>query len=131
MIHSGQNKVYNKLDEQFLVMQDLINFNDKKMKKRYSEFTNMKSDITKTKTMFKHMMVQNQHSSPVNMDSPKYQDPDTVVSTNKKYSPLEGGNSTKHCDMWTLKHEISSPKFYELLVKTEIKGDTSMYLKSL
>ena len=75
MIHSGQNKVYNKLDEQFLVMQDLINFNDKKMKKRYSEFTKMKSDITKTKTMFKHMMVQNQHSSPGNKDSPKYQDP--------------------------------------------------------
>ena len=32
--------------------------------------------------------------------------------------------------MWTLKNEISSPKFYELLIKTELKGDTDMYLKN-
>ena len=28
--------------------------------------------------------------------------------------------------MWTLKHEIISPKFYELLTKTELKGDTAL-----
>ena len=32
--------------------------------------------------------------------------------------------------MWTLKHEISSPRFYELLIKTELKGDTALYLKN-
>ena len=43
---------------------------------------------------------------------------------------LEGGHSTKIRGMWTLKHEISSPKFYELLIKTEIKGDTALDLKN-
>ena len=128
----------NKSDEKFFIMQDLMDkrdsdFTDMKsdMKKIDSDFTKMNSGINKIKKMSTDMTSQKHISSPVNMDSPKYQDPDTVVSTNKKYPPLEGGNSTKHCDMWTLKHEISSPKFYELLVKTEIKGDTSMYLKSL
>ena len=32
--------------------------------------------------------------------------------------------------MWTLKHEISSPRFYELLIKTELKGDTALDLKN-
>ena len=32
--------------------------------------------------------------------------------------------------MWTLKHEISSPKLYELLIKTELKGDTAMDLNN-
>ena len=32
--------------------------------------------------------------------------------------------------MWTLKHEIISPKFYDILVKTEIKGDTALDLKN-
>ena len=32
--------------------------------------------------------------------------------------------------MWALKHEISSPKFYEILVNTELKGDTDMYLNN-
>ena len=32
--------------------------------------------------------------------------------------------------MWTLKNDISSPKFYELLSKTELKGDISLYIKN-
>ena len=32
--------------------------------------------------------------------------------------------------MWTLKYEIRSPKFYELLINTELKGDTAVYLKN-
>ena len=32
--------------------------------------------------------------------------------------------------MWTMKHDIRSPKFYELLIKTEIKVDTAMDLKN-
>ena len=28
--------------------------------------------------------------------------------------------------MWNIKHEISSPKLYELLIKTELKGDTPL-----
>ena len=32
--------------------------------------------------------------------------------------------------MWTLKHEISLPRFYELLIKIELKGDTALDLKN-
>ena len=60
-------------------------------------------------------------SSPDQKDPPKAQDPATVFPSNKRAPPLEGGNSMKIASMWTLKHDISSPKFYELLIKTEIK----------
>ena len=33
--------------------------------------------------------------------------------------------------MGTLKNDIRSPKLYEILIKTEIKGDTAMDLKKL
>ena len=32
--------------------------------------------------------------------------------------------------MWTLKHDISSPKFYDLLIMTELKGDNGMDLNT-
>ena len=32
--------------------------------------------------------------------------------------------------MWTLKHEISSPKYYEILIKTELKRDTALDIKN-
>ena len=32
--------------------------------------------------------------------------------------------------MWTLKHEISSPKFYKLLIKKELKYDTALGLNN-
>ena len=31
--------------------------------------------------------------------------------------------------MWNLKHKIISPKFYEILIKTQLKGDNSLELK--
>ena len=40
------------------------------------------------------------------------------VTADRRAPLLEGGHSTKIGSMWTLKHEISSPKFYELLIKT-------------
>ena len=61
--------------------------------------------------------------------SAKDQYPTTVVPSNTKAPPLEGVYSTKIGDMWNLKYEISSPKFYELLIKSELKGDTDLYLK--
>ena len=63
--------------------------------------------------------------SPYKKYSPKAQDPSTVVP------PLEVGNSAKKIGMWTLKYEISSPKFYDILIMTEFKYDTAMYLKNL
>ena len=68
--------------------------------------------------------------SPDRKYSPKTQDPNTVVLDNKKASSLEGGHSKKIGGMWTLKHEISSPKFYEFLIKIYLKGDTALDLKN-
>ena len=56
--------------------------------------------------------------SPENKDSQKSQDTTTTALTNKRATPLEGGNSMNIGGMWTLKHGISSPKFYELLINT-------------
>ena len=36
----------------------------------------------------------------------------------------------KNSGMWNLKHDISSPKFYELLLKIYLKGDTDIDLKN-
>ena len=56
--------------------------------------------------------------SPDKKDLPKSHYPTTLVPTNKRYPPLEGGYSTKIGGMWTLKHEIIPPNFYELLINT-------------
>ena len=68
--------------------------------------------------------------SPFQKDTSTPPDPTTMVPTNMRDPPLEGGKSTKIGGMWTLKHYISSPKFYELLIKTELKGDTALDLKN-
>ena len=64
------------------------------------------------------------------MDFPKYQDPTTVVPNNKNNPPLEGVHSKKIGEICTLKHDIISPKIYELLISTELKGGTDMDLKN-
>ena len=68
--------------------------------------------------MLTNMMSQKHNSSRDRMDTPKAQDPPTAFLANKKATPSEGGYSTKFGGMWTFKHEIISPKFYELLIKT-------------
>ena len=63
-------------------------------------------------------MDQNKNSnySPENKDSPKGQYSTYVVPDNKKSPLLESVNSTKIGVIWTLKHEIISPKLYEILI---------------
>ena len=56
--------------------------------------------------------------SPAQKDTSTPPKPTDVVPTNKRAPPLEGGITDKIHGMWTLKYEISSPKFYELLIKT-------------
>ena len=68
--------------------------------------------------------------SPAQKDTSTPPYPTTVVLANRRAPPLEGVQSTKIGVMWTLKHEIRSPKFYELLINTELKGDTDLYLKN-
>ena len=70
------------------------------------------------------------NTSPSQKDTltPPY--PTTTVQINKRAPPLEGGISKNIGGMWTLKHDISSPRFYELLIKTELKGYTDLDLKN-
>ena len=56
------------------------------------------------------------------------QDSVTMVHTNRKVPPPEGGNSQKICGTWTMKYDISSQKLYELLIKTKLKGDIAIDL---
>ena len=67
---------------------------------------------------------------PYHKDSPKPRYPNTVVPDNRRAPPLDGGHSIKIGGMWNLKHDISSPKFYKLLIKTRLKGDTDVDLKN-
>ena len=67
---------------------------------------------------------------PTQKDSRKPLDPTTVVPDKRRDPTLEGGNSTKIGGMWNLKRDISSPKFYELLIKIELKEETDMDLKN-
>ena len=108
------------------VTNELKQDNDK-LKKKLNRHD---SDLDEIKTLLKKVLVPNQNLLPYTMDSPKSQYPTTAVPYNSKAPPLEGGNSTKIGGVWTLKHKISSPKFYELLIKTELKGDTDLYLKN-
>ena len=75
-------------------------------------------------------MVHNHHYSPYKRYYPKAQGPNTVLPSNKKAPPLEGGNSIEIGGMWTLKNEIRPPKYYELLIKKDIKGYTSLDLNN-
>ena len=61
-------------------------------------------------------------------DSPKPPDTTTTGPANRRGPPLESRSSAKIGGMWTLKHETRLPKFYELLIKTELKGETAMEL---
>ena len=64
------------------------------------------------------------------MDSQKSQDPTTVVQDNNMGWSLKGGNSKTIGGMWNLKHVIVSLTFYEILIKIELKGNTSMDLEN-
>ena len=93
---------------------------DEKIKKLIEDFTVMITSIMG--------QIKTPKFSPDNKDLPKAWYPNTVVPANKKDSLLEGGHSTKKGCMWTLKHEISLPKIYELLINTELKYDTVLDL---
>ena len=66
------------------------------------------------------MMDQTNNSklSPSQKDTSNLLYPITVVPDNSRDQPLDGVPSTKIGGMCTLKHDISSPKLYELLINT-------------
>ena len=116
--------MHNKSDDHLLTMQATI-------KSNRQDYDDKTKNITEYLTeMIISMMdkIKILKTSPDKKDPPKDQYYTTLVPANKRDLPLEGVNSTKVGDVWTLKHEIRSPKFYEILIKTEIKGDTSLEL---
>ena len=116
----------NKSDYQLLIMQDTI----EEKRQDYDEKTkNTTEDLTSMITSMVDQ-IKISKSSPEKRDSSKAQDTTTMVLDNNRAPPLEGVHSTKNGGMWTLKHEISSPKFYEIIIKTELKGDTALDLKN-
>ena len=92
------------------------------MKKYYSKLDKQDSKLDNITAMNNQMMYHNQKQNylPENIDTPQAQGPTNVVPANKMALPLEGGNSTKKGYLWTLKHEIRSPKFYEVFINIEI-----------
>ena len=115
------NKMDNKYDENFIVLQAAIEDNkqeiksknqhyDDKMMKLTEDFKSMLTAITYQINTIKSSQTQNY--------SPKPLKPTTVVPANRRDPPLDSGKSTKISGMWNLKHDISLPKFYELLINT-------------
>ena len=120
------NKMGKKSDEDFLIIKSTIKSN---RQDTYEKLTNLTEDL---KAMIRSIMYQtnNPKSFPAQKYTSNHPDPITVFPANMRAPPLDGGHSTKIGGTWTLKHEISSPKFYELLVNTELKGDTDPDLKN-
>ena len=116
----------NKSDEKLLIVQSIIEANKQDSDEKMNNLT---EDLT---GMIASMMdqIKISKSSIDKKGSPKDQDHTTLAPANKKDPPPEGGYSTKIGGMWTLKHEISSTKVNELLIKIDLKGDTGMYLKN-
>ena len=126
MIPKVSNKMENKFEEQFILIQTTIEHNKQEMKFEIKA-------ITETLKVFTTSMMYQTNVpkySPSHKDTLTPLDPTKVVPTNRVATPLEGDHSTKMGCMWTLKHDIISPKFYEILLKTELKGDTALDIKN-
>ena len=116
----------NKSDEQFLIIQATFEANKQENDEKLRQIT----ENIKVLTAFMMDQTKNQKFLPAQTDTSNPLDPTTVVMGNRRVPPLGGGNSTKIGGMWTLNHEISSPKFYELCIKTELKKDTALDLNN-
>ena len=135
-----------KSNEQFLVIESTIESknqaieankqeSDKNHKNTYDKLTllteNQKDTNEKLTLLLTATKIDKNNiskSSSDQNDTSTTPEPTNTVQTNRRAPPLEEGISDKIRCMWTLKHEIRSPKFYELLIKTELKGDTALDL---
>ena len=119
------NNMDNKSEDLFILMIEEIENNKQEMKAEMKdikeEMEDEMKDIKETPKTFATLMMNQTNISKSSLDQKDTStppEPATVVPTNRRDSPLEGGQSTKIGGMWTLKHVISSPKFYELLIKS-------------
>ena len=108
----------NKLDEQLISTQDLMDDNKEDTDDLKKKLNKHNSGFYEIKTLIKQIMVQNLHYSPEQKDLPNSQGFCTLVPANNKAPPLEGRHYMKIGGMWTLKHEFSSQKIYQTLIKT-------------
>ena len=107
-------------NDQLLAIEAAIEANKQEADKNHNETTENIKKLTETLNQVLEELKDKNNiskSSSAQKDTLTPPDPTTMVPTNKRASPLEGGHSTKLRGMWTLKHEISSPRFYELLIK--------------
>ena len=117
----GGNKMDTKSDDQFLSIESTIESNKQEADNNHKEATDNIKQITETLNQILAEMKDKKNipkSSTYQKDTSTPTDPTTTVQTNRRAPPLEGGISKNIGGMWTLKHEISSPIFYELLIKT-------------
>ena len=82
---TGRNKTDNKSDDQLLIMQATIEAN----RQYYHEKMNHLTEDLTVMTTSKMDHITASKSLPEKMDSPKAQDPTTVVPANKRVPPLE------------------------------------------
>ena len=110
----------NNSDAHFIIMKSVIESNKEQMivNKPYSDekIMNITEDFNANLTTITDQ-INTLKYSPTHKHSPKPPDPTTVVRANRRDPPLDGGQSTQIGGMWTLKHEISSPKFYKIPIK--------------
>ena len=125
----GGNNMDNKSYEQFLIIQAKFYAYKQETNEKLTQITEDPKVLTET---FTSMIDQtnNYKLSPAHKDTSNSTKPTTVVPSKRRAPPLDGGHYTKIGGMWNLKHDISSPKFYELLIKKEPKVDTALDLKN-
>ena len=117
----------NKYNEKLLIIQATIESDsqqdDDKQMKTDEKLTEITEHLTVLTSNITSLMDQtnNQKFSPSQKDTSNPPDPTTMVLDKSRDTPLDMGNSTKYFGVWTLKHDIKSPKFYELLINTELK----------
>ena len=122
-----------KSNDQFLGIESTIEANKQEADKNHKETTQKIKKIKETLNQVLAELKDKNNiskSSPAQKDTSTPPDPTNKVQTNRRAPPLEGGISENIGGMWTLKHEISSPRFYELLIKIELKGDTALDLNN-
>ena len=106
-VSTDDNKKYN---------EEKLKWNDAKLDKKNKWMENIMDKFDKL--------------SPNKAETNKPQDSTTMVHTNRKVPQLDGGWHQKIGGTWTMKHEISSLKFYKIILKTELKRDTALDLKN-
>ena len=122
-----------KSDDQLLSIEATIEANKQEDEKNHKGTTDNIKQITETLNQVLAEMKDKKRkskSSPAQKDTLTPTDPTTMFQTNRRAPHLQGGICENIGGMWTLKYETSSPRFYELLIKIELNGDTALDLNN-